>query len=62
MGEVEALTVERGATISVQFFKPGIQLEANGRMRLVEGCAHIPSTTALLHAHEPLRAACDGGF
>lgn len=23
MGEVEALTVEGGATISVQFFKPG---------------------------------------
>nr|DAM21229.1 MAG TPA: hypothetical protein [Caudoviricetes sp.] len=29
-------------------------------MRLVEGCAHIPSTTALLHAHKPRRAACGG--
>ena len=61
MGEVEALIVEGGATVSVQFFKPEIQLQANGRMRLVEGCAHIPSTTALLHAHKPRRAAWDGG-
>lgn len=31
-------------------------------MRLVEGCAHIPSTIALLHAHKPRRAACGGGL
>ena len=31
-------------------------------MRLVEGCVRIPSTTALLHAHKPRRAACGGGL
>jgi len=44
MGEVEALIVEGRATINVQFFKPGIQLQVNGTMRLDTGSVHASGT------------------